>query len=509
MGRTEKSIRNFIFAITSQAVRVLLSFVTRTCLIYSLGIEAVSINGLFTEVITALSLAELGVGSAIVYNLYKPLSEGDHQKVSQLMNLFKNAYRVIALATLVIGVSLTPWIQFFIRDLSYEINYIRIIYLMFVFQSVVSYLFSYKIALMEADQNAYIYTRISTVFRVIGTILILVLLVATKQYIVFLGANILLVIATNAYASHVVDQKYPYLDKKERLPKKERAQIFDNVRNIFVKQFAGRVVDSTDNILISTLVSTLLVGYYSNYLVVIGVFRQLADKMMAAAMASMGNLFVTERTESKVATLTRLTFLFYVFASIASAGVFACVQPFMTLWLGEQYLLDYKVVIILCLLLFTQITYEPLSSAMHLSGYFVIGRNISFVSAVVNLAVSIVLGRKIGLIGIFIGTMCTYTIEIITKVYYLFKLYFKENPFQYVYFWIKMLLVYGVEAAVIYIVNRHLHFSAFPAFVINGLISVFLTLIVITLVFGRSDAYAYSKQLIMRYLKKVLRRNEG
>ena len=160
MGRTEKSLRNFIFAVASQVITVALSFITRTCLIYCLGIEAVSINGLFTEVITALSLAELGVGSAIVYNLYKPLAEGDHQKVSQLMNLFRKAYRIIALATLVIGISLTPWLQFFIRDLSYDISYIRVIYLMFVFQSVVSYLFSYKLALLEADQNSYIVTKI-------------------------------------------------------------------------------------------------------------------------------------------------------------------------------------------------------------------------------------------------------------------------------------------------------------------------------------------------------------
>ena len=506
MGRTEKSIRNFIFAVASQVVTVALSFITRTCLIHTLGIEAVSINGLFTEVITALSLAELGVSSAIVYNLYKPLSEGDHQKVSQLMNLFRKAYRIIAMATFVIGASLTPWLHFFIRDLSYDISYIRVIYLMFVFQSAVSYLFSYKIALLEADQNAYIYTKISTIFRIIGTILILAILVVTKQYIIFLGTNIFLVIATNAYASYVVDQKYPYLDINERLPKEERAQIFGNIRNIFVKQFAGRVVDSTDNILISTLVSTLLVGYYSNYLVVIGVFKQLADKMMAAAMASMGNLFATERTESKVETLTRLTFIFFVFANIASVGVFACIQPFITLWLGEEYLLNYSVVVILCFLLVTQITYKPLSSAMHLSGYFVIGRNISFVSAVVNLTVSIVLGMKIGLIGIFIGTMCTYTIEIIAKVHYLFRLYFKENSFRYVSLLLRMLFVFILEIMSINIVNLHLHFSAFPAFVFNGFFSILLTFAIITLMFGRSDAYIYSKQLITRYLNKILRR---
>ena len=506
MGRTEKSIRNFAFAVGSQAVTVLLSFITRTCLIYTLGIQAVAINGLFTEVITALSLAELGVGSAIVYNLYKPLAEGNHQKVSQLMNLFKKAYRVIALATLAIGVSLTPWIQFFIRDLTYDIGYIRIVYLMVVFQSVVSYLFSYKIALLEADQNSYIFSRITTIFRIIGTVLILIVLVTTRKYILFLAANILLVIATNAYGSHVVDQKYPYIDKREKLPKEERAQIFGNIRNIFIKQFAGRVVDSTDNLLISSLVSTILVGYYNNYLMVIGVFKQLSDKMMNAATASMGNLYVSEKADNKIEILNRLTFIFYVFASISAVGVFACIQPFMGLWLKNQYLLDNSVIAVLCLLLVTEITYKPLSTAMHLSGYFEIGRNISFVSAIVNLAVSIMLGMRIGMIGIFIGTMCTYVIEIVAKIYYLFKLYFKENPFGYVTFWIRMLTVYFVEIVIIYSINLRLHMSALPAFLFNGFLSVLLTFAVITLVFGRADAYQYAKHLVLQYVKKVLKK---
>lgn len=506
MGRTEKSIRNFVFALGSQAVTVLLSFITRTCLIYTLGIQAVAINGLFTEVISALSLAELGVGSAIVYNLYKPLAEGNHQKVSQLMNLFKKAYRVIALATLIIGVSLTPWIQFFIKDITYEIGYIRIVYLMFVFQSVVSYLFSYKIALLEADQNSYIFTRITTIFRIIGTVLILIVLVTTKKYILFLATNILLVIATNAYGSHVVDQKYPYIDKKEKLPKEERAQIFGNIRNIFIKQFAGRVVDSTDNLLISSLVSTILVGYYNNYLIVIGVFKQLADKMMNAATASMGNLYVTGEADNKIEILNRLTFIFYAFASISAVGVFACIQPFMSLWLKNKYLLDNSVIMVLCLLLVTEITYKPLSTAMHLSGFFEIGRNISFVSAIVNLAVSIVLGMRIGMIGIFIGTMCTYVIEIIAKIHYLFKLYFKEKPYGYVIFWIQMLSVYFMEIVIIYSINLHLHLAALPAFLLNGFLSVLLTFAVITLVFGRTDAYQYSKHLALQYVKKVLKK---
>ena len=137
----------------AQIVTIALSFVTRTCLVRILGIEAVALNGLFTQVIAAISLAEMGAGTAIVYNLYKPLAEGDHEKVSQLMNLFRTAYRIIAAVTMIIGIILLPWLPYLITDISRDISYIRIVYLMFILQSSVSYLFSYKIALVQADQN--------------------------------------------------------------------------------------------------------------------------------------------------------------------------------------------------------------------------------------------------------------------------------------------------------------------------------------------------------------------
>ena len=504
MGRTEKSIRNLKFALMAQIVTITLSFVTRTCLVRILGIESVALNGLFTQVIAAISLAEMGTGTAIIYNLYKPLADGDHEKVSQLMNLFRTAYWIIAAATMVIGIILIPWLPYLITDLPSDISYIRIVYLMFVFQSAVSYLFSYKISLLQADQNGYIYTRIYTVFKLVGTVLVLIALLISKNFLVFLGANILLTIVTNAYASHIAQIKYPYIDKRAKLPKEEKRQIFSNIRNLFIMQFAGRVVDSTDNILISSMISTILVGLYSNYMVVIGVFKQLSDKLMVAAAASMGNLFVTDDTDSKEKNLYRLTFIFYIFASIACVGTYSCIQPFIHLWLGGDYLLEMPVVFVLCFLYFVAIIYEPLKNAMYLTGYFAIGRNISFVSAMTNLIVSIVLGRKIGLIGIFIGTMSTYVIEIITKTYYLFKLYLKRSAKQYIVLWIRMTLVFLAELGIVHIISDRLVLSALPAFLVNGLLSVLITAIAVTIVFFRTDLYAYVLWLLRTNIKKII-----
>ena len=504
MGRTEKSIRNLKFALLAQIVTIALSFLTRTCLVRFLGIEAVALNGLFTQVITAISLAEMGTGTAIVYNLYKPLAEGDHEKVSQLMNLFRAAYWIIAAATMVIGIILLPWLPYLITDVSRDISYIRIVYLMFVFQSAVSYLFSYKIALMQADQNGYIYTRTYTVFKLIGTVPVLIALVISKNYLVFLGANILLTVLTNAYASGIAQKKYPYIDKRAKLPKEEKRQIFSNIRNLFIMQFAGRVVDSTDNILISSMISTILVGLYSNYMVVIGVFKQLSDKLMVAASASMGNLFVTDDTDRKETNLYRLTFVFYIFASVASVGTYSCIQPFIRLWLGGEYLLDLPVVFVLCFLYFVAIVYEPLKNAMYLTGYFSIGRNISFVSAMTNLVVSVILGRQIGLIGIFIGTMSTYVIEIVTKTYYLFGRYLKRSAKYYIGLWIRMTLVFLAELGAVHIIGSRLVLSALPAFLVMGVLSVLITAIAVTLVFFKSDLYSYVLWLLKTNIQKIL-----
>ncbi len=488
----------------AQIVTIALSFLTRTCLVRFLGIEAVALNGLFTQVITAISLAEMGTGTAIVYNLYKPLAEGDHEKVSQLMNLFRAAYWVIAAATIVIGIVLLPWLPYLITDVTRDISYIRIVYLMFVFQSAVSYLFSYKIALIQADQNGYIYTRTYTVFKLVGTVPVLIAMVISKNYLVYLGANILLSVVTNAYASGIAQKKYPYIDKRAKLPKEEKRQIFSNIRNLFIMQFAGRVVDSTDNILISSMISTILVGLYSNYMVVIGVFKQLSDKLMVAASASMGNLFVTDDTDSKEKNLYRLTFIFYIFASVACVGTYSCVQPFIQLWLGGEYLLELPVVLVLCFLYFVAIVYEPLKNAMYLTGFFSIGRNISFSSAMTNLVVSVILGRKIGLIGIFIGTMTTYVIEIVAKTYYLFKQYLKRSAKYYIVLWVKMTLVFLAELWVVHTIGSRLVLPALPAFLVMGVLSVFITVIAVSLVFFRTDLYSYVMWLLKTNMKKIL-----
>ena len=204
-----------------------------------------------------------------------------------------------------------------------------------------------------------------------------------------------------------------------------------------------------------------------------------------------------------IPNLYRLTFIFYIFASIACVGTYSCIQPFVELWLGHEYLLEMPVVFVLCLLYFVAIIFEPLKNAMFLTGYFAIGRNISFISAVTNLIVSVILGKQIGLIGIFIGTMSTYVIEIVTKTYYLFKRYFKRSAKQYIFLWIRMTLVFLAELGIVHIISSKLVLSALPAFLVKGALSVLITAAAVTLVFFRTEYFTYLLWLLKTNIAKI------
>ncbi|MGM9552427.1 MAG: oligosaccharide flippase family protein [Clostridia bacterium] len=505
MGRTEKSLKNAKFAILAQLVTTLLTFVSRTVMAWTVGVEAVSLNGLFTEVIAVLSLTELGVGSAIVYNLYKPLADGNQEKVCELMTLFKKVYRIIAFATLCIGTILCPFIQYMIKEIDQPIGYIRLIYMLFVLQISASYLFTYKASLLNADQKQYVVSIVNALVKIAGTVAMLAVLYITGSFILYLVANILTTITINIVTSLVADKMYPYLHEA-KLPKEESKQIFRNVKNIFIKSLSGKITNSTDNILISVLVSTITVGYYSFYAMVVSVFKQLIDQLEGSVHASVGNLFASEANDRCKAVLHRLTWIYASLGIVICTCIYSCMETFMTVWMGEEYLLGYTVLFVICINLFMYISCKPIYIAMHMIGEFEKGRNISIIGSVVNLIVSIVLGKMIGITGIFLGTVVTYVIQVIMKIYYVYKLRFKESPFKYSLLWISLasVLIFSMLLS-----KAVCHFVTTPYlildFIVYGIIGAVISGVTITLVYCKSDEFHYSLNLVMGFLKKKKR----
>ena len=507
MARTKNSIHNIIYALCLQGITVVANFAIRTIMIHRLGMQATSLNGLFTEVLAALSMAEMGVGTAIVYNLYKPLAENDHKKVRQLMGLFKSAYRIIAAVTFMIGLALCPWVHYLVNSIDYSLNYIRLVYMLFVADLSMSYLFSYKVSLMNADQKSYIQSKVSIAIKPIEVIVKIAVLLTTSNFVVYLLFSVLLTFLGNLARSYVVDRYYPWLGKNEELlPKEEKKEVFANIKNLFIKSLSGKITSSTDNMLISALVDTLQVGYYSNYSLPIGVFRQLTNQIAYGGVgASMGNMLATESEEKCTKVFYRLEYLFFVIGSLAAVCVYCCIDSFILIWLkSEEFLLAKSVVFICCLNLFIEVINRPLWSIMEVSGLFKYDKYVSIAGSVVNLLVSIVLGIKIGMSGIFIGTFMTYLIQSLLKTVLLFCMRLHTSPAkQYVLllsmFGGMLLQMFAADA----LCSRFSFQNQIAAFLADGLISAGIVLITTVLCTFYTDAFQYYWRMVRETVRRM------
>lgn len=503
MGRTEKSIKNIIFGIGAQIITTFLTFISRTIMLNYLGLEVISLNGLFREVIEALSLAELGIGSAIVYNLYKPLAEKDEEKVCQLMAFFKQAYQLIAVTMFVLGSVVCIFVPFIVKDIGYSQNYIRIVFMLFVIKISCSYLFSYKFSLLNADQKSYIYSIYSSIIRVATVIVEVGIICLAKNYIIYLVGCIGLTLLSNAIISLKVDAWYPYL-RKATLPEEEKRHIFDNVKNIFVKEVSGKITNSTDNILISTIISTIMVGKYTFYSTIIGVFKQFTAHVDTGIRASMGNLFANGGKEECEVVLYRLTWGYCTLGIICGVCFFSCCQSFISFWVGEEYLLGMPVVFILAINLYMFMCSKPIYAAMHVAGLFKEGKNISIIGSVVNLVVSVVFAYSTGIFGVFFGTFFTYVIQIVLKILYVYKLHFKcAGKRYYLYmlnFFILFLILALVNSRLCGLVHTSLHLVDF---LIQGLTSAGISGLVLLICYGGSAELKYYKGLLFSYVKKL------
>lgn len=503
MGRTEKSIKNIVYGLGAQSVTTLLTFISRTVMLHYLGLEVISLNGLFSEVIDALSLAELGIGSAIVYNLYKPLAEEEEEKVCQLMTFFKQAYQWIALAVFLLGALVCIFVPLLVKDIGYSPKDIRLVFMLFVIKISCSYLFSYKFSLLNADQKNYVYSIYSSLTRIVTVTMEVGVILIAKDYIVYLVICIGLTLLSNAVISAKTDAWYPYL-RKAALPPEEKRHIFDNVKNIFIKEVSGKITNSTDNILISTMVSTIMVGKYTFYSTILNVFKQFTSHVDTGIRASMGNLFSGGTRAECEAVLYRLTWGYSVFGIICGVCFLSCSQSFIAFWVGEEYLLGLPIVFLLAVNLFLFICSKPIYVAMHVAGLFREGRNVSLLGSLVNLAVSILLAYRLGIFGVFFGTFLTYMIQIILKIYYVYQLRFQCTAKRYYCYMLKLVLLFLALAFISHwLCGMVPAFGAIWDFLIQGLVSAGVSGLVILLCYCRSSEFQYYKALFVRYGKRI------
>lgn len=430
--RTKKSVLNMATAIFSQCILILLGFISRKVMIDSIGVEYLGINGLMNNILVILSLAESGIGVAMIYSLYKPLAENDITKVKALMNFYKNSYRALAVFTALIGLSILPFLDKLMKDNTIENSII--IYLLFLFSSVCSYLYSYKISMNNADQNKYISTIFNTVTQIIVLIVKVVILYLTKNYILFLSIDIAATLIKNIILSKIIDSRYPYLkDKtKVKLDEDTKRELAINIKALFLGKIGYVISTASDNLVISSFISIKTVGLYSNYTVLTSSVSGFVSTFISSITASIGNLIAKESKE-KVYEIFKVTSLvnFWLYG-LSSICLYCLSEPFIGLWLGEQYIMGKTVLFLITLNFLIGGLMAPIDSIKSAAGLYYLDRYIPIIAASVNIIISVILVGPFGIVGVFLGTLIsTIMFSFWIKPVIVYKNVFEKNYIEY------------------------------------------------------------------------------
>ncbi|SCB69557.1 lipopolysaccharide biosynthesis protein [Bacillus mycoides] len=403
--RVKNSIFNIVAGLGNQIIITLLSFISRTVFINSLGIAYLGVNGLFTNILAMLTLAEAGIGASIMYSLYKPVAENNQMKIIVLMNFYRKAYQVIALVVLLLGISVMPFLEYFIKDSTIEDLYL--IYGVFLLNTVLPYLYVYKNTFLNVCQKGYIVTGIYSVSSIVSTCLKIGILHFSKNYVLYLVVESIITIITSIFLSITVNKIYPFLKNKvsSKLDSETKNNIIKNIKAILLQNIGNYLVFGTDNIIISSFISVAAVGIYSNYNMLIEICRTFINQIFNNIYHSVGNLVANEDIEKiyriyKVYML--LNFWLYSFFTIALCIM---IEPFISLWLGTSFLMDKSVLIILMVIFYERGMRNSITTIKTTSGIFHEDRYASLCQAAINLIVSIVLVQYIGIAGVFIGTL--------------------------------------------------------------------------------------------------------
>lgn len=495
--------------IANQAVSNSLAFAYRTVFIHLMATEYLGINGLFTNIIQIFSLAELGIGSVVIFRLYQPIKEEDIAQTAALMRFYKMFYWTLAILVLVIGMSLMPCLPYIIKDfyeLPKDLN-LYFIYGMYVIQSATSYMFSYKQTLLDADQKGYINTGVMMVTSCIRYGVSIILLYLTRNYTLVLATGILLNILSSIAVNFYVSCKYVLIFKnKNKLKIDEIKNIFKDTSAMMCHRVGATVVTSTDNIILSTYVGTLAVGIYSNYYMIIQIIQNVMGSLFGSFTASIGNYLLSVSKEDAFQLYYRLHFACMWISAFCTSCLYVLMNPFIKIvWSGEKLLFSNSVVIILCLNFFLSFSRGANTAFSNAAGLFIYDKIRPLIEAVINLSVSIILAQKIGITGVFLGTIISNVFTTWWREpYLLYKRVFEQGMGRY---FIKYLAWGGLTLVTSVVISGIT--SLLPE---NGIFLIARFLIcgvgingAYAFLFWKNENFQYYFHLIQELLKKKLK----
>lgn len=508
-SRTSNSIRNGAMSILYNCVVIAIAFIAQSIFIKTLGAEYNGVKSLFQNIVTMLSIAELGFGNAIVYRLYKPLLENNEEETKRLLLYYKKVYTLIATFIFFVGGMLTVIIPRLVGNTTITDN-IYIIYLLFLLNTVLSYFMSYKRAILYADQKNYIINIFDMLFAIAKNILQTVVLIITKNFIVYLIVQILLTLLQNFVIYIYVNKKYAYLNvlyDASDLDIETKNDIKTSVNGLLFHKLGAFFVTGTDNILISlsSKLGILYVGLYSNYNMIITNVANIFGGIINSVTASVGNLLAEfENNNDRKYTVYKNVLLVnnWIF-TFGAISIFILADDFISMWIGNEYLLSKLTLFVLVLSFYFNGLKRTSNAFKEAAGIFYTDRFIPILESVVNLVFSILLMNLIGLPGVFLGTiLSSFVLLFYGYPKYVYTKMFDKSFSDYYKLYFMHILHAAICFIITYIVCMNLKFnSVIASFVIKILICGTVPNFIYYLLVRNTGEFAYVKNIVSRRKK--------
>ena len=502
--RTKNASRNVLFGVIMKVYQIAVPFVMRTALIYFLGMQYLGLNGLFTSVLQVLNLAELGVGSAMVYSMYKPIAEDDHDRICALMKLYRLYYRIIGIVIGCIGLSITPFIDRLVKgDVPPEIN-IYVLYLMHLATTVLTYwLFAYKNSLLSAHQRNDIKSKVVIIIDTIKYALQMCVLIFLKNYYIYILVALVTQAVDNIVVAIIANRLYPNYKPRGSLAPSEIKQINGRVRDLFTAKFGSVIFKSADTIVISSFLGLTILAVFQNYYYIMNSIYGIMGIVFSSVLAGIGNSLISESVEKNYVDLKKFTFIVCWVLCFCCCCFLCLYQPFMQLWVGIKYMLSYQYVILFVVYFYVCELAMVWATIKDAAGLWHSDRFRPLIGATANLIMNIILVNVIGLAGVLLSTILSYIfISMPWLLHNIFTLLYKRSCKEY----LKKLSLYCLCTALSCVICAFLcsRFSLSPmlSLVVNAVICMVIPNAVQYIILRNTEEFSATLLLA----KKIIRR---
>ncbi len=510
-SRTKNSIFNVGTGFLNTIVKTILTFITRTIFIKVLGETYLGLNGLLTNILSMLSIAELGIGTTISFSLYKPLANKDNKKINALMTFYKKAYRIIGIVILISGVILIPFLKFILEE-NININHIYLIYTLYLLTTVSTYFISYKEVLIIADQKNYRLTKINFIFDVLLNGLQIIELLIFKNFVLYLVVQLVIEFLRRTVINFFISKEYPQTDfcSKEKISKSDKQLLSKNVRAMFLHKIGDYSINGTDNIIMTKFIGLNAVGIYSNYLTIITILNTFINIIYSSIISSLGNLIAKENEEKRLKVFNIMDFFGFCIYGYCSVCLFVLLNPFIKVWAGEHYLFSIEIVAIIVLNFYMTGMRVPLGTIKSAAGVYTEDRYIPLLQALTNIVVSIILAKYIGVLGVLLGTLVSSLIPAIDRPYIVYKYVFNKKVTEYYTRYLKNIIIVVFTTIVIYFVTSNLNIkNLYIQLIVICIIATIIYVIIIIVFYRKTVEYVYIKDQIKKFLSNIMKKKRG